>query len=311
MKLSIKLFLLLATLTACTPNPIPTATPPALPTPPYPEPAATDTPASYPEPAPPPTAAPYPVEIMAPYPVGENTAVITPSIPRYTYKIINSYPHDANAFTQGLVYEEGSFYEGTGLYGQSSLRRVDVTSGEVEQMINLDDQYFGEGIVVWQDRIIQLTWRENQGFVYDKASFELLQTFQYPTEGWGITHDGQKLIMSDGTATLYFWDLETLTEIGQLVVFDEFGPVTRLNELEYVAGEVWANVWQTDLIARIDLETGQVAGWIDLSGLLDTAVVTQPADVLNGIAYDPAAARLFVTGKLWPQVFEIELIAVE
>ena len=233
------------------------------------------------------------------------------TIPRYTYQVINAYPHDPNAFTQGLVYEDGIFYEGTGLYGQSSLRQVDVTSGEVQQMISLDDQYFGEGITVWEDRIIQLTWQENTGFVYDKTSFDRLQEFNYPTEGWGITHDDQILIMSDGTATLYFWDPGTLAEIGHVDVFDENGPVVRLNELEYVEGEVWANVWQTNLIARIDPATGQVVGWIDLTGLLDTAVVTQPVDVLNGIAYDAATGRIFVTGKLWPQVYEIELIPVE
>ena len=308
MKSTIKLILLLAMLTACSPAPSPATipSPPALPTQPYPAPEPTITPESYPEPIPIPTIDPYPVATVA-----SDTAVLTPSIPRYTYQIINIYPHDPNAFTQGLVYEDGVFYEGTGLYGQSSLRRVDVASGEVQQTISLDEQYFGEGIVTWQDRIVQITWRENKGFVYDKSSFELRQEFDYPTEGWGITHDGQKLIMSDGTATLYFWDPETLAEIGRLDVFDERGPVMRLNELEYVEGEVWANIWQTDFIARIDLATGQVVGWIDLTGLLDTAVVTQQVDVLNGIAYDDANQRLFVTGKLWPQLYEIELVLAE
>lgn len=308
MKSIIKLILLLALLTACTqtPTPAPTATPPALPTQPYPVPDPTVTPKSYPEPIPVPTIDPYPAAAVA-----SDTAVPVSVIPRYTYQIINVYPHDPNAFTQGLVYEDGLFYEGTGLYGQSSLRRVDAASGEVQQMVSLDEPYFGEGIVTWQDQIVQITWRENTGFVYDKTSFELLQQFSYPTEGWGITHDGEKLIMSDGTATLYFWDPETLSEIGQLEVIDDRGPVMRLNELEYVKGEVWANIWQTDFIARIDLATGQVVGWIDLSGLLDTAVVTQPIDVLNGIAYDAATDRLFVTGKLWPQVYEIELIPAE
>lgn len=308
MKSTIKLILLLALLAACTqtPTPAPTKTPPALPTQPYPAPEPTMTPAGYPEPIPVPTVDPYPVATVA-----SDTAVLIPSIPRYTYQIINSYPHDPNAYTQGLVYEDGVFYEGTGLHGQSSLRRVDVASGEVQQMISLDEQYFGEGIVIWQDRIIQLTWRENTGFVYDKNSFELLQEFSYPTEGWGITHDGEKLIVSDGTATLYFWDPETLAEIGRVVVFDERGPVMQLNELEYVEGEVWAHVWQTDLIARIDPMTGQVVGWIDLTGLLDMDVVTQNVNVLNGTAYDDATDRLFVTGKLWPQLYEIELVLAE
>jgi glutamine cyclotransferase len=305
MKLTIKLLLLLAILTACTqtPAPAPTTTPPALPTQPYPAPEPTATPAGYPQPAPLPTVKPYPAATAV-----NDTAVLSPTIPRYTYQVIHAYPHDPNAFTQGLVYEDGIFYEGTGLRGQSSLRRVDAASGEVQQIISLDQQYFGEGIVTWENRIIQLTWQENTGFVYDKTSFERVQEFSYPTEGWGITHDGQKLIMSDGTATLYFWDPETLTEIGRVDVFDEKGPVVHLNELEYVAGEVWANIWQTNLIARIDPATGQVVGWIDLTGLLDTAVVTQQVDVLNGIAYDAATNRLFVTGKLWPQVYEIELI---
>jgi glutaminyl-peptide cyclotransferase len=308
MKRTIKLFLLLAILTACsqTPTPAATTTPPALPTQPYPAPEPTATPAGYPAPAPLPTTEPYPAATAV-----NDTAVLAPTIPHYTYQVIHAYPHDPNAFTQGLVYEDGIFYEGTGLRGQSSLRRVDVASGEVQQIISLDEQYFGEGIVAWENRIIQLTWQGNTGFVYDKTSFEQLQAFNYPTEGWGITHDGQKLIMSDGTATLYFWDPETLAEIGRVDVFDENGPVVRLNELEYVEGEVWANVWQTNLIARIDPATGQVVGWIDLTGLLDTAVVTQQVDVLNGIAYDAATDRLFVTGKLWPQVYEIELIPVE
>lgn len=309
MKSTIKLIVLLAILTACTQiqtptPPPPTTTPPAQPTQSYPAPEPTMTPAGYPEPAPSPTAEPYPA-------AAGDTAVAPSAIPHYTYRIINTYPHDPNAFTQGLVYEDGIFYEGTGLYGQSSLRRVDVATGEVQQMVSLDEQYFGEGIVTWEDRIIQLTWRENSGFVYDKTNFDPLQEFNYPTEGWGITHDGQKLIMSDGTATLYFWDPDTLAEIGHVDVFAENGPVVRLNELEYVEGEVWANIWQTDLIARIDPETGQVVGWIDLTGLLDTAVVTQTVDVLNGIAYDAATGRLFVTGKLWPQVYEIELIPVD
>lgn len=319
MKSIIKLILLLALLTACnqTPAPVPTTTPTAAPTAPiqpYPAPGPTNTPAGYPEPIPSPTGEAYPVATTEPYPVAtavNDTAVLPTDIPRYTYQIINAYPHDPNAFTQGLVYEDGVFYEGTGLRGQSSLRRVDVTSGEVQQMNSLDDPYFGEGITVWEDRIIQLTWQENTGFVYDKTSFDRLQEFTYPTEGWGITHDGQKLIISDGTATLYFWDPETLTEIDRVDVFDTNGPVVRLNELEYVAGEVWANVWQTSFIARIDPDTGEVVGWIDLTGLLDTAVITQQVGVLNGIAYDDATGRLFVTGKLWPQVYEIELMPVE
>ncbi len=231
----------------------------------------------------------------------------------YTYRIVNIFPHDPNAFTQGLVWDNGAVFEGTGLNrnygGISTLRRVDLETGQVLQSISLADEYFGEGIVVWEDTIIQLTWRNNTGFVYDKTSFALLQEFSYPTEGWGITHDGAKLIMSDGTDTLYFWDPETLAEIGRVTVYDDQGPVVRLNELEFINGEVWANVWQTDRVARIDPQNGRVTGWVDLSGLLDNVALPRPPDVLNGIMYDEENGRLFVTGKYWPALFEIQLEA--
>lgn len=226
----------------------------------------------------------------------------------YTYRVRSTYPHDSAAFTQGLVWDEGVVYEGTGLNGRSSLRRVDLLSGEVLQQIDLEQQYFGEGIVVYGERIIQLTWRSNVGFVYDKASFALLNTFSYPHEGWGITTDGDRLIVSDGTYTLRFWDPDTLAEIGAVNVHDDQGLVWSLNELEYVDGEVFANVWQTTRIARIDPNSGRVTGWIDLSGILEQTTVTQPVDVLNGIMYDAENGRLFVTGKLWPALFEIELL---
>jgi glutamine cyclotransferase len=229
----------------------------------------------------------------------------------YTYRIVNVFPHDQGAYTEGLVIEDGVFYEGTGLRGQSTLRRVEPQTGNILQLYTLPPEYFGEGITIWKDRIIQLTWKARLGFVYDKNSFELLGTFQYPTEGWGITHDATKLIMSDGTSTLYFWDPETFEEVGQVQVYDDRVPVTMLNELEYVQGMVYANVWQTNLIAIIDPETGQVIGWIDLEGLLEPEDFGQPVDVLNGIAYDAVGERLFVTGKLWSKLFEIELIPVE
>ena len=231
--------------------------------------------------------------------------------PTYAYRIVQAYPHDREAFTQGLIFQDGLLYEGTGLRGRSSLRRVDLETGQVLQIHSLADQYFGEGITIYGDKIYQLTWQSRVGFVYDKESFELLQEFSYPTEGWGITHDGERLIMSDGTATLYFWDPETLAEIGHVQVHDQGSPVTRLNELEYVQGEIYANVWQTNLIARIDPQTGQVVGWIVLQGLLTPEDLSQPVDVLNGIAYDAASDRLFVTGKLWPKLFEIELVPVK
>lgn len=231
------------------------------------------------------------------------------AIPVYTYNIVNTYPHDRSAFTQGLVFEDGFLYEGTGLYRQSTLRRVELETGDVLQIRELPAEFFGEGITIYGDKIIQLTWQSNVGFVYDKNSFELLQQFNYSTEGWGITHDETCLIMSDGTSTLHFLDPQTFEEIGQLAVFDDNGPVTRLNELEYVQGEIYANVWQTDRIARISPATGRVVGWIDLEGILTAEDRSEPVDVLNGIAYDADTDRLFVTGKLWPKLFEIDLIS--
>jgi glutamine cyclotransferase len=229
--------------------------------------------------------------------------------PVYGYRVIRSYPHDPQAFTQGLAYEAGQMYEGTGIKGRSSLRRVELTTGAVHQQRDLPAEYFGEGITVIGNRIIQLTWQSHIGFVYDKASFQLRKQFRYPTEGWGITHDGSRLIMSDGTSTLYVLDPETFTEIDRLEVHDEKGPVVRLNELEYVRGDLYANVWQTDRIARIELLTGRVAAWIDLTGLLSVADRQQRVDVLNGIAYDGEHDRLFVTGKWWPKLFELQIVA--
>lgn len=236
-------------------------------------------------------------------------AVTLSSPYHYTYRVVNSFPHDLEAFTQGLVFENGTLFEGTGLYGKSTLRQVELETGVVLRSLSLASQYFGEGITIYQDRVIQLTWRSNTGFVYDKDSFQLLQTFRYPTEGWGITHDGVRLIVSDGTSTLYFWDPVTFEEIGRIEVHDQDGPVSRLNELEYVRGEVFANVWQTDRIARIDPQTGRVTGWINLEGLLDSEEGVESAGVLNGIAYDAENNRLFVTGKRWPKLLEISLIA--
>jgi glutamine cyclotransferase len=223
---------------------------------------------------------------------------------------VNIYPHDPWAFTQGLVYHDGVLYEGTGLWGSSSLRRVDLETGYVQLKHNLENQYFGEGITLYDDRIFQITWQSGIGFVYD-LSFTELNTVTYPTEGWGLTHDGTRLIMSDGTATLYFRDPDTFDVIGQVQVYDEQGPVVRLNELEYIDGQVYANVWQTDLVAIIDPQTGQVTAWIDLSGLLEPEDYEPQTDVLNGIAYDAAGDRLFVTGKRWPKLFEIELVVAQ
>lgn len=226
----------------------------------------------------------------------------------YSYRIVKNYPHDPEAFVQGLIYHKGILYEGTGLNGRSSLRRVELETGKVLQLHNLDRRYFGEGIALWQDKIIQLTWKSQVGFVYNSQTFEKIGEFTYPTEGWGITHDGDRLIMSDGTDVLRFWNPDTFEEIGQIKVSYRGNPVFRLNELEYIKGEIWANVWQTDLIARISPQTGQVLGWIDLTGLLAAEDRSPTTDVLNGIAYDEEGDRIFVTGKLWPKLFEIKLV---
>ena len=233
------------------------------------------------------------------------------AIPVYTYRVVNSYPHDRNAFTEGLVLENGVLYEGTGLRGHSTLRKVDLETGNILQIRELPAQLFGEGVTVYRDRVIQLTWQSNVGFVYDKNRLELLQEFNYATEGWGITHDGKRLIMSDGTSTLYFLDPDTFAEIGRIEVSDRDRLITRINEMEYVGGEIYANIWQTDRIVRIAPQTGQVTGWIDLEGLLSPEVYPGPVDVLNGIAYDAKNDRLLVTGKLWPRLFEIELVSPE
>jgi glutamine cyclotransferase len=223
----------------------------------------------------------------------------------YKYNVVNVYPHNKSAFTQGLVFEGGFLYESTGRYGQSTLRRVELETGNITQLHSLPDQFFGEGITIFEDKIVQLTWKSGKGFVYDRISFDLLQEFEYPTQGWGITHNGSALIMSDGTATLYFLDPETFQTIGQVEVHDE-EPVDDLNEVEYINGSVYANIWKKDQIAIINPETGQVTGWIDLSGINDSEKTTE--NVLNGIAYDQNGNRLFVTGKRWSKLFEIELV---
>ncbi len=229
---------------------------------------------------------------------------------RPPYEVVNVYPHDKNAFTQGLVIEKGVLYESTGLYGNSTLRRVDLETGNVLQIYALPPEFFGEGITVFGDNIIQLTWQSHKGFVYDKNSFDLLREFSYPTEGWGITNDGNQLIMSDGTATLYFLDTETFQKVGQVEVRDGNASVTNLNELEYINGEVYANIWREDKIAIIDPHTGQVKGWIDLTGIYNQETIDLNS-VLNGIAYDAEGDRLFVTGKMWSQLFQIKVIALK
>lgn len=232
-------------------------------------------------------------------------------IPEYACQVVHAYPHDNAAFTQGLFYLNGFLYEGTGLNNQSSIRKVKLETGEVVEKRDVPGQYFGEGIVNWKDRLIELTWQAQEGFIYDLGTFDLRGSYRYPGEGWGLTQDGKRIIMSDGTAQLRFWDPETLAETGRVTVTADGQPVKDLNELEWVKGEVYANVWQTDRIARIDPKTGKVAGWIDLTGLLKPGDIDPEhagANVLNGIAYDAARDRLFVTGKCWPKVFEIRLL---
>jgi glutamine cyclotransferase len=230
--------------------------------------------------------------------------------PVYTYKVIDVYPHDIGAFTEGLVYYNGYLYESTGLYGNSSLRRVDIDSGKVLQIYNMSSQYFGEGITIMDDRIIQLTYQNHTGFVYDLESFKLLQNFSYPDEGWGLTDNGSQLIMSDGTANLFFLNPQTFQRTGEITVHDGATQISNLNELEYINGSVFANVWLTNRIAVINPGSGQVTAWIDLTGIenLTGCHCDLANDVLNGIAYDAQNHRLFVTGKMWPSLFEIQVV---
>ena len=230
-------------------------------------------------------------------------------VPHYGYRIVRSFPHDAQAFTEGLFFHDGWMFESTGLEGRSTIRKVRLQTGEVVASRSLSPAYFGEGVVDWRGRLLELTWRSGVGFIYGLSDFLPIGEFRYPGEGWALTRDDHRLIMSDGTADLRFLNPETLTETGRLHVTDEGRPVGNLNELEYVRGEIFANVWETDLIARIDPRTGHVQGWIDLSGLKVQAGAGADHDaVLNGIAYDRAHDRLFVTGKLWPRLFEIRLV---
>jgi glutaminyl-peptide cyclotransferase len=229
--------------------------------------------------------------------------------PVHGFSVVKSYPHDRQAFTQGLEYVDGVLYESTGMNGRSGIRKVNLATGEVLQVQPLDATYFGEGITVWKNKIVQLTWQHGLGFVYDRQTLKPQGTFKYTGEGWGLTHDGTRLIMSDGSqgGTLRLLDPDTLKQIGTIAVKDRGRPVANLNELEYVKGEIFANVWQSERIAIITPSTGRVTGWIDLRGLLDPREAAG-VDVLNGIAYDAKGDRLFVTGKLWPRIFEIKIV---
>ena len=227
-------------------------------------------------------------------------------LPLFGYQLVHVYPHDPNAFTQGLEYVDGVLYEGTGLNGSSSIRKVKFETGEVLQRRDVARAYFGEGITVWQSDLIELTWLSNVAFVYDRSTFAVKTSFRYKGEGWGLTHDGTNLIMSDGSNELRVLDPTTFAERRRIKVTALGMPVTNLNELEYVKGEIFANIWTTDYIARIAPETGRVLGYIDLGGLL-TPAERKGVDVLNGIAYDAQHDRLFVTGKFWPKLFEVRI----
>lgn len=234
------------------------------------------------------------------------------SIPKWpplmTYSVVHRYPHDPEAFTQGLIYRDGLLYESTGLYGKSSLRKVELITGKVLQNKSIPPEYFSEGLTEWKHKLLQLTWREKTAFIYAIDTFDLIGKFAYPTEGWGLTNDGKTLILSDGTHTLYFLDPNSFRVIRRISVNDRGVRISQLNELEYIRGEIFANIWLTDRIARIDPATGKVLGWIDLAGLYPEKDRTPSADVMNGIAYDDEGNRLFITGKQWPFLYEIKLV---
>jgi len=229
-------------------------------------------------------------------------------VPVYGYQVVHVYPHDRYAFTEGLEYHDGFLYESTGLNRRSTLRKERLETGEVVQQIPLADQYFGEGITILGDRIVQLTYRTQVGFVYSLKDFHVQRQFTYKGEGWSLTHDATNVYMDDGTDEIRIWDPTTLAERRRIKVHDGAKPIDSVNELEYVEGELYANIWQTDRIARISPTTGAVLGWIDMSGLLSPMYRTGTEDVLNGIAYDAVHKRLFVTGKLWPNLFEIRIV---
>ncbi len=231
-----------------------------------------------------------------------------PNIPHQGYRIVHQFPHDPSAFTQGLIYVNGALYESTGLHGHSSLRKVDLQTGRVLQEIKIPDRFFAEGLTDWRQHLVQLTWQAHTGFVYDLFTFAKLRDFSYPGEGWGLTHDRKDLIMSDGSDTLRYLDPETYQSVRLLHVTASGAPVTNLNELEYLRGEIYANIWETDTIARISPVTGNVLHFVDMTGLLSAADRAGQPDVLNGIAYDSKNDRLFVTGKLWPKLFEIKIV---
>lgn len=229
------------------------------------------------------------------------------SPPEYTFTVVHVFPHDTSAYTQGLAYRDGFLYEGTGLSGRSSLRKVRLETGQVIQRVDLGSEFFGEGITIVKDKVLQLTWTSEVGFVYDLNSFHLLRRFSYLGQGWGLAANGEEVFLSDGTSEIRVLDAEKFQEKRRFKVHDRSTLIDQLNELEFVDGQLFANVWHSNRIARISPQTGEVAGWIDLTGLLSPVYRREPEAVLNGIAYDSVQKRLFVTGKLWPSIFEIRL----
>jgi glutamine cyclotransferase len=246
------------------------------------------------------------VAIWAALNFGQTQNGQAPSVKQYTYTITKTYPHDSNAFTEGLVFDKGTMFESTGM--SSSLRRVDLETGNMLKEVSLPEDYFGEGLAAVNGSLIWLTWQSHVGFVYDEETFDLLGNFSYSTEGWGLTYDGNRLIMTDGSSNLYFLDPATFQRIGQVTVHDGNNSVANLNELEYVNGDVYANVWLQKRIAIINPQSGEVKGWIDLSELYQVNNPSNIPDyVLNGIAYDSQTSRLFITGKDWPNLYQIQI----
>ncbi|HWW73222.1 MAG TPA: glutaminyl-peptide cyclotransferase [Duganella sp.] len=236
-------------------------------------------------------------------------ALAAPPIPTYDFKVVHSYPHDPQAFTQGLLYRDGFLYESTGLNGKSSIRKVNLETGKVLQSKDIPPQYFGEGLTEWKDTLVGITWQTQTGFVFDLATFELRNQFAYPGEGWGLAQNGKELVLSDGSATLRFLDPKTFLEVRRVKVTADGIAVDQINELEVVGDEIFANIWHTNTIARIDQNTGKIVGWIDLGKLYPEAGKGPGSEnVLNGIAWDAGKKRLFVTGKLWPRLYEIKLV---
>ena len=235
---------------------------------------------------------------------GSNSDRISPSA---AYEIVKSYPHDPDAYTQGLLFVDGNLIESTGRVGQSTLRRVELQTGKVLQSVDVPPPYFAEGLTLLNGRLYQLTWQHGVGFIYDANTFAKLGEFRYSGEGWGLTTDGQSLILSDGTNHIRFFDPEEFKLSRSIEVVDRGRPVLELNELEFIKGEIYANIWHNQRIARIDPQTGHLNGWVDLTGLSKLSGATEEEGVLNGIAYDAGSDRLFVTGKLWAKLFEIRL----